>query len=175
MERQMLRIVAALAVCLAAVHAFAQPALPPVDWKDFAPLLGEWQGDPGAPGGPTGSFTLTPELAGRVLVRKSYAEYPQSAGRPAFRHDDLMVIYRDRDATRADYWDNEGHVIRYVVTIEKGKTIVFQSEAAPGRPRFRLTYLAQGADRLSLRFDIAPPNAPDQWKLYLQATLHRKR
>src|SRR5262244_1588463 len=46
-------------------------------------------------------------------------------------------------ATRADYWDSEGHVIRYGVTVDAGKSIVFLSEGAG--PRYRLTYSFTGA------------------------------
>jgi hypothetical protein len=171
-----MRTVLAAAVVLSiGVRALAQPALPPADWRDWTPMIGEWEADGAGPGGPTGSFTLAAELQGRVLVRKNNAQYPAKDGRPATRHDDLMVIYRDGDTTRADYWDNEGHTIRYVATVDKGKSFTFVSDVAPGRPRFRLTYVVTGANGLSLRFEIAPPSAPDQFKPYIQATVHRKR
>jgi hypothetical protein len=162
-------------VILASVHAVAQPAAPAADWKDWAPLIGEWEGDAGGPGSPAGSFTLATDLQGRVLVRKNHADYPKTNERPAFRHDDLMVIYREGDATKADYWDNEGHLIRYVATVDKGRTFVFVSEPARGQPRYRLTYTLTGAKALSLRFEIAAPDTPDQFKSYILATLHRAR
>ncbi len=171
----MLKTIAAVVILAASGAAVAQPALPPADWKEWRSLLGEWEGDPAGPGGPIGSFTLATDLQGRVLVRKSWAEYPKTASRPAARHDDLMIVYRDGEATKADYWDNEGHVIRYVAPVDKGKVFVLASGAVPGQPRFRLTYVLTGPNALSLRFEIAPPNAPEQFKPYLQATLHRKR
>jgi hypothetical protein len=138
--------------------------------------MGEWEADSAGPGSPTGSFTLATDLQGRVLLRKNWAEYPKAGNRPASRHDDLMIIYREGEVTKADYWDNEGHVIRYVVNVDSSKqTFVFLSGASPGQPRFRLTYVLSTAKALSLRFEIAAPNAPDQFKPYIQATLRRKR
>jgi hypothetical protein len=70
---------------------------------------------------------------------------------------------------------NEGHLIHYVATIDKGKSFTFLSDAVAGRPRFRLTYVVASAKALSLRFEIATPNAPEQFKPYIQATVHRQR
>jgi hypothetical protein len=100
-------------------------------------------------------------------VRRSHAD------RPGARHEDLTVIYSDGDATRADYWDNEGHTIRYTVSVDPGKSFTFVSEPAGGQPRFRLVYVVTGPKSLALRFDIAPPGSPEQWKRYIEATLHR--
>ena len=170
----MSRALAVAIVLAAGAPAIAQPSMPAADWKEWSALVGEWEGDTTGAGAPTGSFTLAPDLQGRVLVRKSYAEYPKSDKRPASRHDDLMVLYREGDATKADYWDNEGHRIRYVATVDKGKSFTFLSDVVSGQPRFRLTYAITGQSTLSLRFEIALPNAPEQFKPYIQATAHRK-
>lgn len=154
-------------VLLASLSASAQPAPPLPDWKDWAPLLGDWEADKAADGS-SGSFSLATDLQGRVLLRKNHSQSPK------YSHDDLMVIYRDGSATRADYWDNEGHLIRYAVTVDKGKSFTFLSDAAAGQPRFRLTYAVTSPTALSLKFEIAPPNAPDQFKPYITATVHRK-
>jgi hypothetical protein len=155
----------------------AQPASPPPpDWKQWAPLIGEWEADTPTTNAPTGSFVLAPELQGRVLVRRNHAEYPKTAERPASTHEDLMVVHRDGDVTRAEYWDNEGHVIRYVATVDKAKaSFTFASEANPNQPRFRLTYALTGPKSLSLRFEVAAPDAPDRFRPYIEATMHRKR
>ena len=170
----MRRTLTVLAVSMLAVGgAAAQPSAPAVDWSAWAPLVGEWEGE--AAGGATGGFTFAPELQGRVLVRHNHAEYPKMGERPAMRHDDVMVVYREGDATRADYWDNEGHVIRYVATVEKGKGFTFVSAPAAGQPRYRLTYTVTDAKTVALRFEVAPPNAPDAWKTYIQTAVHRVR
>jgi len=152
--------------------ALAQPAAPPADWSAFKPLLGEWVADPG-PDGATGGFTLAAELDGRVLARKNHADYPKTKDRPAFHHDDLLVMSKDGDQTRATYWDNEGHRIEYTVTAE-GSKFTYVSLAQKGAPQFRLTYVVGDKGVLSMAFDLAPPDSNGAFKPYIKATAHRK-
>jgi len=148
------------------------------DWAPFARLLGDWVGEGGGQAGQgTGEFSFHPDLQNRILVRKNYAAYPATKDRPAFRHDDLMVVYREPDNApiRALYLDNEGHVIHYSVTASSDqKTIEFVSEALPASPRYRLTYLITGSDTLTLKFEIAPPGKPDSFTTYIEAKAKRK-
>jgi len=137
-------------------------------------LLGRWVADvdPQAPG-VTGWSTVEREAQGRVILRKNRAEYPATKDRPASAHDDLMAVYTEQGKVKADYFDNEGHVIRYAVTAPTDSTLVFLSqEGAPG-PRFRLTYTLPSKDTLKLLFEIAPPGTPEQFKPYIRASLHR--
>lgn len=144
-------------------------------WEAWKPYLGMWLGSGnGEPGQGKGEFSFEPELQGAVLARHSYAEYPATKDKPAYRHDDLMVIYSTPDhKTVADYWDNEGHVIRYNVELVDGK-LVFVSDAAQPGPRFRLTYAKTGDNTLKLTFAIAPPTDRDNFKTYIEATAQRK-
>lgn len=108
-------------------------------------------------------------------MRKSYAEYPATDERPASRHDDLMIVYADAEGRlRADYFDSEGHVIRYAIHAG-GDSAEFVSDAVAGAPRFRLTYTKSGPEQLSLKFEIAPPGKPDSLKTYIDATLRRQK
>src|SRR5262245_6213527 len=66
----------------------------------FAFLLGEWTAVPGA-AGETGGFVFTSDVQGRVIRRTNHASYPAVQGRPASRHDDLMVMAVDNDVVRA--------------------------------------------------------------------------
>src|SRR5215471_20542457 len=67
-------------------------------WADWDAFLGTWQGTGnGEPTQGRGEFSFAPELQGAVLVRHNFAEYPASKDRPAYRHDDLMVIYPGAD------------------------------------------------------------------------------
>jgi len=108
-------------------------------------------------------------------VRHNFAEYPASKDKPAYRHDDLMVIYPGGDdkKTRADYWDNEGHVIHYEVEVSSGK-LVFVSDPAQAGPRYRLTYVKTGETELKLTFEIAPSADRDSFKTYIEASARRK-
>jgi hypothetical protein len=73
----------------------ASLALHAEDWGPLQFLIGDWSGEGGGQPGQAsaGSFSFTPELQGTILVRRSFAEYPPANGRPAFRHDDLIVVY----------------------------------------------------------------------------------
>src|SRR5579871_4037845 len=86
-------------------------------WSDFRFLMGEWTAA-GSPAQGTGGFTFATELEGKILVRRNRAELPAAAGRPAGKHEDLMVLYRESGGkqVKAMYFDNEGHVIPYTVS-----------------------------------------------------------
>ena len=138
------------------------------------PLLGRWVAEPDSrQPGVTGWTTFERGLGDRVVVRKNHASYPPRDGRPASEHDDLMVVFADDGKVRADYWDNEGHVIRYEVQSPAANRLVFLSEARPGAPRFRLTYAWPQPGRLELTFEIAPPGATE-FRPYISARLRRE-
>jgi hypothetical protein len=146
------------------------------DWGPAQFLIGQWTGDgAGQPGQGTGSFSFAPDLQGKVLVRRSFAAYPAANGKPASRHDDLMIVYRDETSRqlRAMYFDSEEHVIPYSVQPADGGGVVFVTEGAPNTMRYRLTYSSTGAGRLKLKFEIAPPGK--DFATYLEGAAHRDR
>jgi hypothetical protein len=66
-------------------------------------------------------------------------------------------------------------VIHYNVSISAGKKqIIFLSEQAAAQLRYRLTYQNLGAGAVSVVFEIAPPNKPDQFSKYVEGTVRRK-
>lgn len=146
------------------------PAADPFAGLHF--LVGEWTGEGGGkPGASSGAASFRLELDGRILVRRSHADGAAANGRPASRHEDLMTVFQEGGQLKALYLDNEGHVIRYLVTARpEGAT--FTSEPAPG-PRFRLTYLKQSERLVTLRFEIAPPGRPEAFATYLEATTRK--
>lgn len=141
----------------------------------FAPLrflVGEWKGESGGlPGQSSGAATFRFELEGKALVRRSFADTPAAQGRPASHHEDLLTVFAEAGQLKAFYLDNEGHVIRYAVASVPGG-VAFTSEPVPG-PRFRLTYLPKAQTTVTVRFEIAPPNAPEAFKTYLEAVTSR--
>jgi hypothetical protein len=150
------------------------------DWDTLRFLIGDWVGEGGGQPGQAsgGAFSFSSDLQGKVLIRRSYAEYPPSKDKPASRHDDLMVVHRDPagNGIRAMYFDNEGHVIQYSVTVSQDqRTLTFLSEPAPSAPRFRLIYNKVSEDSLSFEFDIAPPGKPDSFSKYIEGKAHRKQ
>ncbi len=171
-------IAASLAVVLLSPFVRAQQAPAKASgpaWDRFAFVLGDWVGDEGGnPGQGTARFSFACDLERRILVRKNHNEFPATASRPAFVHDDLLIIYPEGGAMRAVYFDNEDHVIHY--TLEEpgdAKSFVLVSDKTPGAARFRLVYAAAAVDRITIRFEMAPPDKPDAFALYLQGTAHR--
>ena len=148
-------------------------------WDAWRPLIGKWTAQGGGqPGQATaGGFSFEFDLQKKIIVRRNYSEYPATATAPASRHDDLMVIYQDAEkGTRAEYFDNEGHVISYgVVFSDDRKTITFTSEVVPSAPRFRLIYTRKEGDLLNVEFQIAPPGKPDSFSKYVEGTATRQK
>jgi len=143
----------------------------PEESPEFQPLeflVGEWEASgSGQPGSAVGTTVFRPDLQNRVILRTSFAEYPPADGRPGSRHDDLMVIYGTTDGVKADYYDSEGHVIRYGVRSPAPGEAVFLSEPVAGEPTFRLTYTLASSDSLDGAFEIAAPGAQPEFRTYL--------
>jgi len=166
---------AALLSVLLSTAADAPDGGPPRDpLAAVTPLLGRWvaEADPKAPG-VTGWTTFERGLGDRVVVRKNHASYPAKDGKPASEHDDLMVLFAEDGHLRAEYWDSEGHVIRYEVQSPAPNRLVLLSEARSGAPRFRLTYAWPQPGKLDLTFEIAPPGAAE-FRPFISARLRRE-
>ena len=136
-------------------------------------LVGDWsddwrEGEPGLATGGGESWQF--RLGGRILVRESWCEYPATATEPAFRHDDLLVVFVGADGrTRADFWDSHGHVIRYATASidEDAGGFTFESDRALSGPGQRLHYHADGPTRFAAGFELRLPGA-DSFVPYLR-------
>lgn len=173
MGRSWLVVVALAARCLAALPA---EAATPKGLEPLGFLLGDWQAEgSGKPGEARGGFTFSSSLQGHVIVRTNYAEYPATSDKPSSRHDHLMVLHAaDSGEIRADYYDSEGHVIRYVGTTPTASALTLASEVVSGAPRFRLSYRLRGDGVLEGGFEIAPPGSPEAFAPYLAWTARRR-
>lgn len=164
----------ALSVALSGGCSLVAQAPNPVA-DPFAPvrfLAGEWKGEgDGQPGQSSGAASFRFELEGKVLVRRSHADSAAANGRPASHHEDLMTLFTEGGQLKAIYFDNEGHIIRYAVAANPDG-VTFTSEAAPG-PQFRLSYIRKSESLVNLRFEVAPPNKPEAFNLYLEAATHK--
>jgi len=164
----------AIAAALAAAVALTVETTPAgrtqSAWERLQFLVGTWDSSENTQLGPAqGSTSFTTELGGRVIVRRSFADYGTDRSRP--RHDDLLVVYREAEDSplRAIYFDSEGHVIHYAVSAPAENKAVFQSDDAgsPPGPRYRLSYERAGS-HLNGVFDVAPPGG--DYKTYLSWT-----
>ena len=135
-------------------------------------LVGEWVAVE-TPAGESGSFTFKPDVQGHVIVRTNEANYAATADRPASRHDDLLVVYSENGALKADYFDSEGHVIRYAVTADSDHATLL-SAPDPRQPRYRLSYRRDSSGMLLGTFEVAPPGSPEAFKPYLSWKAKRK-
>ena len=83
-----------------------------------------------------------------------------------------MVIYPEGSTARAVYFDNEGHVIHYAVSVPKpGTVLLFSDPAAPG-PQFRLSYEFHDGV-MAGKFEMRMPGQAD-FASYLQWSGGRK-
>ena len=169
--------IATLALLIPSDVIYSQQATKAANWDAWQFLVGEWVGDgSGSPGQGEGGFTFSLDLQNRVLMRHNYAVYPATKDRPAFRHDDLMIVYQEPGKpTQANYFDNEGHVIQYSVEFSKdSNSVVFVSAPTISEPRYRLTNTKVGKDSITITFEIAPPGKPDAFSEYIKAAAHKK-
>jgi hypothetical protein len=144
-------------------------------WSKWNWLIGEWVGEgSGQPGQGGGTFSLQPDLNGKILVRKNHAEYPATKDKPKIVHDDLMVVYRDEAAQpgKAIYFDNEGHTIEYSVTHAEN-SVVLISDKVSNMPVFRLTYVPLDKDTISVKFEMSQDGA--NFKVYTEGKCRRKK
>jgi hypothetical protein len=157
---------------LAATLLLAAPASAATpDWSGLSWLFGRWVAVGGGAEQGSGGFSFAPEAGGQVVVRRNRADYPAASGRAAAHHEDLMVIWRAAGGPRADYWDSEGHLIHYALSLPAPGEAVFVSDD-PAGPRFRLSYRRTGAG-LEGRFEIAPPEAREAFAPYLSWSARR--
>ncbi len=157
-----------LAVVLAAAPAAAsaQPLKPGLAGLDF--LLGRWTSvAPGAVaetgGTATGVSSFTAEAGGQVILRRDHTELRDTKGAAQGGFDQLMTIWPEGGAVRADYADGT-HIIHYTAAeVAPGRSVTFSSAAAPGAPAFRLTYAATAPGMMTVTFGMVPPgDAPFQ-------------
>ena len=163
-------------ICSAFAMGHAQQVPEAVSWNAWQFLMGEWIGEGGGtPGQGAGGFTFSLDLQNTILVRRNSAIYPAASGRPAYTHDDLMVIYYEKGIPRAMYFDNERHIVHYTVVFAGDSTsVTFLSDQDASTSRYRLTYTKQGEGKLGIVFDIAAPDKPDAFIHYIEATARKK-
>lgn len=176
-NRRVFNLILAVSVLFISAVSFGQAAKP--DWSTWNFMIGEWTA--AQTGGQLGQassalFSLKPDLQGAILMRKNHAEYPASTGRPAIVHDDLMTIYQENGAMKAFYIDSEGQTIRYDVDLFLDKQkVVMLSEKVENAPRFRLTYSVPRPNALNITFEIAPPGKIEEFKVYVQGRVERRK
>jgi hypothetical protein len=169
-------------ICAMNLRAQSAPAQSPhagsETWKTLQFLIGTWEaktqgGSSGAASNGTYLFRL--ELKDHLLARHTAAA--ACAGPADFdcEHADLLYIYPaapGQPSFKAIYFDNEGHVIHYDVSVPTGGTAVFLSDPKEPGPQYRLSYELKG-EVMSGRFEIRMPGRAE-FASYLQWSGRRK-
>jgi hypothetical protein len=151
--------------------ATGQAAPKPEDpFKALNFLEQNWEANTNGYGGvkSVGNYTFRPELGGHILARRATSDVA-CKGPDSFdcEHGDMLYIYQDAPGQplKAIYFDNEGHVIHYNVSVPASTKVEFLSEASQG-PQFRLTYELIGP-LMTGKFQSRMPGQTE-WKSYLE-------
>jgi hypothetical protein len=141
-------------------------------WQSLRFLIGTWDartqgGSAGASG--SGSYTFQLELRDHVLARHSSGANCKGPADFDCEHGDLLYVYQDapRQPYKAIYFDNEGHVMHYDVSIPSPTSVVFLSG------QFRLSYELRGSTMYG-KFQMRAP-AQAEFKSYLEWSGARKK
>lgn len=138
-------------------------------WEKWNYLIGEWIGEGnGKPGQGEGKFSFQTDLDGKILVRKNHTVFPETPNSKAMVHDDLLIVYQGAagEPQEAIYFDNEGNRIKYKVNLTQN-AIVLTSEIEKNAPRFRLSYVAIDNKTVTINFEMAAPQTPEEFRMYL--------
>lgn len=170
------RVLLILLLVIASIAARAQQRSAP-QWDAWQFLQGKWVGEGSSEAGEgSGYFTFEPDLQQKVWVRRNYSEYPATKTRPKYVHEDLMIVYFEEASrqTRAFYCDSEGHIIHYTATFSNdGSTLTFLSDPEEKNPRFRLTYVREGSQRMQLTLEVAQPDKPDEFRKIVEGKVRK--
>jgi hypothetical protein len=154
------------------IGACALSAQPPLERVSF--LLGGWTTDTDTElGHATALSTFAQELDRQILTRRGSTKY--TSGKNAGQgHDDLLIVYPEgpNGGMKAIYFDAEGHVIHYTVTVPEPNTAVFDSDPAQPGPRYRLTHKVTGR-QMETRFEVAAPGQTS-YQTYVSGVSSRK-
>ena len=114
-------------------------------WTALRFLLGSWEAK--TTGGvaqaqASAGYTFRLELRDHLLARHSRTGACSAPDDFDCQHSDLLYIYPAAagQSFEAIYFDNEGHVLHYAVSIPKPGTAVLLSDAAQPGPQYRLSY-----------------------------------
>ena len=158
------------ALLATAASAVASEVPPPLSALDF--LIGKWLAvDTGEGPGKGGTSSIHFELGGKVVQRRDHVRLRKGGAL-----DIAMTIYPAGDRLRAEFFDSEGHIIRYRATVlEPEQRVVFTSESDEPGPTFRLTYEKVSKSELNIVFEIAAPGPTQEFKIYSHGHVRRRQ
>ena len=146
-------------------------------WQSLRFLVGTWEAKTqggSANATASGTYTFQPELRNHILARHSGSELCKGPADYNCEHGDLLYVYQEASGRpyKAIYFDNEGHVIHYDVSVPSATSVIFLSDPALPGPQFRLSYELNGLN-MSGKFQLRMPGKAD-FKSYLEWSGARK-
>jgi hypothetical protein len=134
-------------------------------WASLRFLLGSWEAK--TTGGfaqakASAGYAFRLELRDHILARHSRSGACNASDDFDCQHSDLLYLYpaANGSAQQAIYFDNEGHVIRYDVTVPAPNSVVFLSDPTQPGPQYRLSYeFVDGV--MSGKFELKMPGQAD--------------
>ena len=126
-------------------------------------LTGDWVGSEGkGVVASKGRFSIKPDLAGKILLRRDQTQYVDSSG----KSHPLMILVamaprEDGHSFQANYFDSDGHVLNFVSKrVVAGRSAEFISDPVADPMIFRLTYERTPKDELHISFERADVRTP---------------
>ncbi len=140
----------------------------PLDVLSF--LEGRWEAKTSAAGAAaaTGTYSFQRDLGGHILARHSSADTCKGPSEFDCSHGDLLYVYSEAPGQplKAIYFDNEGHVIHYNVSVTAPGRVTFLSDDSQPGPKFRLVYERTGGT-MAGKFQMQMPGKTE-WNSYLE-------
>lgn len=140
-------------------------------WRPLRFLVGTWEakttgGSAGAVS--SGTYTFQLELRDHILARHTAGAGCKGPADFNCEHSDLLYVYQNVPGKpfHAIFFDNEGHVIHYGVSVENPETVIFLSDPSAAGPQYRLSYELK-AGVMYGKFAMRMPGQPD-FKPYLE-------
>ncbi len=151
------RYLAAVAVVSCVSPAFAQTTLKP-DLAGLGFMVGQWKSGDGkvadTGGTSSGTSAISIEADGAALLRRDRTETFDAKGKSTGGFGQIMTIYSENGAVRADYIDGGGHIIHYAsANVVAGKSVTFDTAPDSG-PAFRLMYELRAPTTLAVSFGM---------------------
>ncbi len=156
-----------LTLCAAGLQA-QMPKVASDPFASLSFLVGTWSAQARGSNGAAavGSYSFDMELGNHVLARHSSTGECKGPADYDCGHSDLLYVYAEGRALKAIFFDNEGHVIHYDVSVPEPNTVMFLSDASAPGPLFRLMYVLKDGV-MSGKFQMEMPGQTE-WKSYLE-------
>jgi hypothetical protein len=123
----------------------------------------------------TGRFSIKPDVAGKILLRRDQIQYIDSSGKTHPLEILVAVAPREDGRTfQANYFDSDGHVLNFISKrAVAGRSVEFIGDPVADPMIFRLTYERTQNDELHISFERADARTPPVFAVMIAGTAKR--